>query len=99
MMHVKTSMSSTSDRKAAAAADPAAAQDQPAAAADPGQLLSLFRQLPQTTVVQIRHLWLRQMRKVLVCKVRLSCLVPASEYALCDDPGLPPQQPAPPSHL
>lgn len=35
----------------------------------------------------------------LVCKVHLSCLVPAGEHALRDDPGFPSQHPAPPGHL
>lgn len=39
-MCVRMNLSCVLDRQAAAAADPAAAQDQPAPAADPGQLLS-----------------------------------------------------------
>lgn len=32
-------------------------------------------------------------------KVYLSCVVLAGEHALRDDPGFPPQHPAPPGHL
>ena len=38
-------------------------------------------------------------RQELVCKVHLSCLVPAGEHALRDDPGFPSQHPAPPGRL
>lgn len=45
--HIHTRcMSCVSDRQAAAAADPAAAQDQRATAADPGQLLSRPPRVP-----------------------------------------------------
>lgn len=35
----------------------------------------------------------------LLRKLHLSCIVPAGEHALRDDPGFPPQHPVPPSYL
>lgn len=75
------------DRQAAAAADPAAAQDQPASAADPGLLLS-----------GPSHAFICYIITELLCKVHLSWLVPAGKHAVRDDSGLPSQHPASPGH-
>ena len=101
-------VSCVSDCQAATAVDPAAAQDKPASAADSGQLLSRPSDALTYTntassilpyVIIISYLCLRMPMLELLCKLDLFCLVPAGEHALRDDPGFPPQHPAPLGHL
>lgn len=86
-------MSCVLDCQAAAAADPAAAQDQPAPAADPGLLLSRPSHVSICYVTAYSGTWPKPL-----CKVSLSWLVPAGKHAVRNDPGFPPQRPAAPGH-
>lgn len=79
MTRVRMNMSCVSDRQAAAAADTAAAQDQPPSAADPGQLLSR-----PSTSLHIHGWWLEMIRSEICVSdkwgenVYVRCVCPAS---------------------
>lgn len=89
-----------SDCQAAAATDTAAAQDQPASAADPGRLSfskALITAANENSSSHTSKLCRREKKRKL--KYFLSCVVLAGEHALRDDPGLPPQHPTPSGDL